>query len=249
MYACRITARASGAVEQERTNDGMAKTDIAKVTTLPALDQLEKELYREKHKSRGGRIIRWFFTILLLAASIFSAFAVMYLPVFRIYGASMEPTLNEGEIVVGFHSGSYDQGDMIAFYYNNKILIKRIIAGPGDTINIRRDGVIYINGRQLQEPYLKSNSFGTTNIDLPMTVPEGRWFVAGDNRSISVDSRNEEIGCVFEEQIIGELVVRVWPFERIGDITGQEVFKEVKYRFENWAQQLRMLLSELIGGR
>jgi signal peptidase I len=144
--------------------------------------------------------------------------ATLLLPVLRIYGTSMSPTLNDGEIVLSLKSGNFETGDVIAFYYNNKILVKRVIAGPGDWVDIKDDGTVYVNNVELDEPYVVEKAFGECNIELPYQVPESRVFVMGDHRSVSVDSRNTSIGCVSEEQIVGRLVMRIWPLTDIGKI-------------------------------
>jgi signal peptidase I len=144
--------------------------------------------------------------------------ATLWLPVLQIYGSSMAPTLNRGEVVVSVKGNNVKQGDIIAFYYNNKILVKRVIAGPGDWVNIDADGTVYVNDEPLQEDYLKEKSLGECDITLPYQVPETRYFVMGDHRSTSVDSRSSSIGSVSQDQIVGKLALRVWPLESLGGI-------------------------------
>jgi signal peptidase I len=130
----------------------------------------------------------------------------------------MAPTLNDGEVVVSLKSGTFHTGDVIAFYYNNKILVKRVIAGPGDWVDIKDDGTVYVNDVELDEPYVVEKALGDCNITLPYQVPESRVFVMGDHRSVSIDSRNTSVGCVSEEQIVGRLVMRLWPLSQFGEI-------------------------------
>ena len=137
--------------------------------------------------------------------------ATLWLPVLQIYGSSMTPTLEEGDIVVSIKSKTYETGDIVEFYYNNKILIKRVIAGSGDWVDLDEDGTVYVNGEKLDEPYVKDKAFGECDLELPYQVPESRIFVMGDHRSVSVDSRSKAVGCVAEEQIVGKLVCRIWP--------------------------------------
>ena len=134
----------------------------------------------------------------------------------QIYGESMMPTLRDGQIVFSVKTSELDRGDVIAFYYNNKILVKRVIAGPGDWVDIDEDGTVWVNKQKLEEPYLTEKAYGDCNIELPYQVPDGRVFVMGDHRSTSVDSRNTAVGCVAQEQIVGKIVFCVWPLREAG---------------------------------
>lgn len=142
--------------------------------------------------------------------------ATIWMPVLQIYGSSMTPTLDEGEIVVSIKGSDFEPGNLVAFYIGNKILVKRCIAGPGQWVDIDEDGNVYVDGEFLEEPYLAEKALGDCNIDLPYQVPDNRYFCMGDHRSTSVDSRASEIGCIAEEQIVGKIVFRVWPLARFG---------------------------------
>lgn len=155
---------------------------------------------------------------LITVAAIAVLVATLLLPVLRIYGNSMTPTLQDGEIIFSLKTSDFEQGDIVAFYYNNKILVKRVIAGPADWVDMDEDGTVYVNGELLDEPYLTERAYGECNIELPYQVPDGRIFVMGDHRSTSVDSRNTAVGCVSQEQIVGRIVFRVWPLTRIGTV-------------------------------
>lgn len=136
----------------------------------------------------------------------------------RIYGHSMNPTLQDGEIMVSVKTDRFETRDLIAFYANNKLLIKRVIAGPGDWVTINDDGAVYVNEQRLQEDYIEEPALGVCDIQMPYQVPESCWFVLGDHRATSIDSRNKNIGCIYEEQIVGRIVFRVWPLREFGKI-------------------------------
>ena len=182
-----------------------------KTPPIPNVAELESELKREKYKNRYWTVFRSTIYILITVAAVAVLVATLWLPVLQIYGSSMSPTLEEGDIVVSIKSKNYETGDIVAFYYNNKILIKRVIASSGDWVDLDEDGTVYVNGEKLDEPYVKDKAFGECDLELPYQVPESRIFVMGDHRSVSVDSRSKAVGCVAEEQIVGKLVCRIWP--------------------------------------
>lgn len=184
---------------------------IRKLTT----EQIERELNRVRYKQRYGRTLRSTVYILIVVAAMAILAATFVFPVFRIYGNSMTPTLEEGQIIVSLKETDLETGDIIAFYYNNKILVKRVIANTGDWVNIDTDGNVYVNDVLLDEPYIKEKAMGECNITLPYQIPEGKTFALGDHRSVSMDSRHTSVGCISEEQIVGKLIMRIWPLNEI----------------------------------
>ena len=184
--------------------------------SLPSVEQLGEELNRLSSQKKYKSTLRSTVAVLLVVAAVAVLISTTFLPVLRIYGTSMNPALNNGDVVIALRSGSYQRGDVIAFYYNNKILVKRVIGLPGEIINVESDGTVTVDGEPLEEPYLTEKSLGECTIELPYEVPEGRYFVMGDNREVSSDSRSESIGCAAEEQIVGKLVFRVWPLGEFG---------------------------------
>ena len=180
------------------------------------VNQLEEELRRDTYKKQYRHLLRSTAAALIVIAAVVVLISNFLLPVLRIYGSSMTPTLVNGNVVVSVRNGDYERGDIIAFYYNNKILVKRVIGLPGEWIDIDETGKVYINDELLEEPYLEETALGECDIELPYQVPEGRYFVMGDHRSVSSVSRNSQVGCVSEEQIVGELVFRIWPLNELG---------------------------------
>ncbi len=188
-------------------------------TESPSNVQLTREKQRLSYKRSIFRVLKNALYTLITVSAVSILIAVLLLPVLRIYGTSMTPTLEESDIVLSVKGGKFDTGDVIAFYYNNKILVKRVIAQTGDWVNIEDDGTVYVNGVAIDEPYIKEKSFGECDIELPYQVPEDRVFVMGDHRDVSIDSRNTSIGCVAEEQIVGKIIFRIWPFSGLGKVS------------------------------
>lgn len=189
-----------------------------KIRKMPSIEQLEAELDRVRYRHRYHSVLRSTVYTLITVAAIAVLVATLWLPVLQIYGSSMTPTLQDGEIIFSLKTSDMEPGDIVAFYYNNKILIKRVICGPGDWINIEEDGTVYVNEIRLDEPYLVEKALGDCNIELPYQVPDGKLFVMGDHRSTSVDSRNTAVGCVAQEQIVGRILFRIWPVNRLGSV-------------------------------
>lgn len=178
--------------------------------------QIEGELKRLRRKQNSRRIFRQTVFSLLVVAAVAVLAAMLFFPIFRVTGSSMEPTLQPKEIVVCLKSSRFQSGDLVTFYYNNKVLLKRVIGTAGDTIEIDDSGNVFVNGSQLDEPYITKKSLGQCDIDFPYQVPDNRIFVMGDNRETSVDSRTTAVGCIADEYVIGKVFLRVWPLERLG---------------------------------
>lgn len=184
----------------------------------PSLFQVKNELNRVKYRRKYIDIVKSTAFTLLIAAACAILIATVFMPVLQIYGNSMSPTLNEGEIVVSVKGMDFESGDLISFYVGNKLLVKRYIAGPGQWVNITDNGDVYVDNKLLEEPYVSEKSVGDCDIEMPYQVPDSRYFVIGDHRATSVDSRNTAVGCIAEEQIVGKIVFRVWPLHKAGTI-------------------------------
>ncbi len=185
-------------------------------TAVPTLEQLEAELHRTRHKSRYRKVLRSTSFSLVVVAAAAVLVAVLFLPVLKIDGTSMTETLQDGDIVVAVSGAKFRIGDVVAFYYNNTILVKRVIATAGDWVDIDADGNVYVNGEAIEEPYLAEKALGQCDIDLPYQVPDGRCFVMGDHRSTSIDSRSSTVGCIEAGKIVGRITFRIWPVQEIG---------------------------------
>lgn len=189
-----------------------------KAKSLPSISQLEGEIKRERYQSRYKFILKSTIVTLITVAAVAVLVATLWLPVLQIYGGSMTPTLSNDDIVVCTSNQSYKRGDIIAFYYNNKVLVKRVIAGPGEWVRVSEDGSVYVNDVLLVEPYVTDKAKGECDIEMPYQVPDGKLFVMGDHRTTSTDSRASVIGCVAQEQIVGKIIFRVWPVSSLGKV-------------------------------
>lgn len=194
---------------------GKQKKDLV----IPSSAEIEKELKRVKYNNRYAKTLRSTIYALITVAAVAVLVATLLLPVLQIYGSSMTPTLNDGELVISVKTSEWEKGDIIAFYYNNKILVKRVIAASGEWVELDDEGNLYLNGELQDEPYVQEKALGECDIQMPYQVPEERVFVMGDHRSVSVDSRSSAVGCVAEEQIVGKLVFKVWPLTEFGKLS------------------------------
>ena len=186
----------------------------------PSEKQLEAELARVRYQQRYRTVLRSTICTLIVVAAVAVLVATIWMPVLQIYGSSMTPTLSEGDIVVCLKTSDIKRGDLVAFYLGNKLLVKRCVALPGQTVDIDGDGNVTLDGVPLDEPYVTEKSLGDCNIELPYQVPDNRYFCMGDHRKTSVDSRNTAVGCVTEEQIVGKIAFRVWPLSGFGAAQG-----------------------------
>ena len=186
---------------------------------IPSITTVEAELSKAQHRSRYFRALRSTLYSLLVVAAAAVLVAMLVLPVLQIQGSSMTDTLEDKDIVVALRGSGYKTGDVIAFYYNNNILIKRVIATTGQWVDISEDGTVYVDNVKLDEPYITDKAFGDCDITLPYQVPDGKIFVMGDHRSTSLDSRNSALGCVNDEVVVGKLLVRVWPLNGLGPVS------------------------------
>ncbi len=185
---------------------------------MPEIDQLEAELSRVNYRTRFRRILRNTIYTLIVVAAFAVLVAVLFMPVLRIYGSSMTPTLKEGDIVVSVKTSDVKQGDVLGVYYGSKLLVKRCIAFEYQWISIDDKGNVFVDGKKLDEPYIKKKALGETNIKMPYQVPDNCVFVMGDHRETSIDSRNSSVGCIDMENVVGRIVFRVWPLKDAGFI-------------------------------
>lgn len=185
---------------------------------FPTAEALRAERNRVKYNRRYKRVLRSTVFTLVVVAAVAVLVATIWMPVLQIYGASMAPTLEDGDVVVSVKGTGYEAGDLVSFYIGNKLLVKRFIAGAGQWVDMDEAGNVYVDGIALEEPYVLEPVFGDVDITLPYQVPENRIFVMGDHRATSVDSRNTAIGCIAKEQIVGKIVFRVWPLTSAGSL-------------------------------
>jgi len=178
-----------------------------------SIKQIESQLKSEKYKEKYLKLLKSTIYGLIIVAAVASILATLIMPVLEVNTSSMKPTFNENDIVLALKTKNIKTGDVIAFYHGNKILVKRVIASSGNYVDIDEEGNVYINGYIINEPYVKEKLLGETDVEFPYQVPEGAYFVLSDERSSSIDSRNSEIGCALEENVIGKILIKVWPLK------------------------------------
>ena len=212
------TEEAVAEASAEDEEEAPAQSEDKLLLEMPSVELLEAELRKSRYRSNYRRVLRSTFFSLLAVAAVAVIVAVLLMPVLRIRGTSMSTTLEDGDLVVAINNSKYQTGDVIGFYFNNGILIKRMIAAAGDWVDIDEEGTVYVNGKRLDEPYVTEKSKGECNITLPYQVPEGKCFVMGDHRETSIDSRNTAVGCIENDMVVGRLLLRIWPLNAFGGV-------------------------------
>ena len=194
------------------------KKSAIKISDIPSSVVIEETIKKHKYQKRYSRVLKSTIFSLITVAAFAILIATLWMPVLQIYGASMTPTIDNNEIVISFKTKKLNTGDIVAFYHGNKLLVKSCIAGPAEWVNIDPEGNVSVNGQILEEPYISEKNIGTCDITLPYQVPEDKYFVMGDHRETSIDSRTTTIGCISEDEIVGKIVFRVCPLNKIGVI-------------------------------
>lgn len=193
-------------------------TDNKKIIDLPTSGQLGAELKRLRRKRSFNKNLRNTVGALIVVAALAVIISSAFLPVFRVTGSSMSPTLANDDVVLCIRTSHYKRGDIVAFHYNNKVLLKRVIGLPGDIIEISEDGTVSVNGGVLEEDYISGKALGECDIEMPYKVPENRLFVMGDHRAVSIDSRSTAVSCVAYENVLGKVLMRVYPLKSFGRV-------------------------------
>ncbi len=202
---------------EEKIN-GTAGQDAPAEKLSVTTEELQSEIDRVAYQRKFRDTLRSTIFILITVAAAAVLIATLILPIFRIVGTSMSPTLDEGNVVLALKDKNVHQGDLVAFYYNNRVLVKRVIATSGEWVSIDANGNVYVNDQLLDEPYLKEKSLGSCDLDFPYQVPDGTVFVMGDHRDVSIDSRTKAMGCISGDEMIGKLWIRIWPLKQFGAV-------------------------------
>ncbi len=182
----------------------------------PSVEALQAELKRVSKRKEYRKVMRNTLFVVIVVAALAVLVSSFFVTVLKVTGDSMTPTMSTGEIVIARNSGTFEPGELIAFYYNNKVLVKRVLGSPGDWIDIDDEGNVSVNGQTIDEPYVTEKSLDPADVEFPYQVPENRYFVLGDHRKASIDSRSTVVGCVTREQLIGKIIFRVYPFNVFG---------------------------------
>lgn len=182
---------------------------------IPSLEQVEQERKKIKYRHQYFKVLSSTVSVLIVVAAVAVLIATLFFPVLQVSGTSMEPTLEDGDVIVLMKTKNYQTGELCGFYWQNKLLLKRVIGLPGNYIEIDDQGNVYVDGRELDEPYVTEKSLGECDIEFPYQVPDGKIFVMGDHRATSVDSRSTTIGCIEKEQIVGRILFKIWPLKEM----------------------------------
>ena len=186
--------------------------------SFPTPEQVEKAILRERYNTKYKKVLKSTASSLVVVAAVAVLIATLVFPVLQIKGSSMEPTFFDEEIVVLIKSSNLKRGQLCCFSYQNKLLIKRIVGVPGDQINIDEAGFVYVNGEKLEEPYVTDRALGECDVTFPVNVTDNHYFILGDHRSTSIDSRSSVVGLVNHEQVVGRIFFRIWPFDAMGTV-------------------------------